>query len=218
VAPEEQLDPELLLQASLLTEIQLQCFWGMYHLTQLRDHIKKTREGPRPPGGWNEFLYHRSLVFAEVQSFLTCAAIVDSIVSGGAPPPRGVVPVSPETRTAIRRRLGLGDEFEVPGRNQRNGLVHIAERIIPWARPGGMRGDFLTGIAKETTQAQLEGVLRALDFETLEFGVLGETCNLNEVESALRKLYDESERASGAVLDELSRGDVPPRSGSPAPG
>lgn len=202
---EEKIGTELFAQVSLIGEVRQQCEWAAYHFGSLRQNIAEStkRLGVREFG---EYQRYRSLAFADVQAFLTCAAIVDSIVSGsGLPPPKGLEPVSPETRKAIRHRLELPADFQVPGRVQRNGLIHIAERVLPWSRPDRMRGDFLTGIHPEMTEEQLAEVLRALDFETLRFAVLGESCELSQVASALTQLHLASGSAIGELLKEMHR-------------
>lgn len=205
---DEPLDPELLAEACLLSEIELQCVLAIYHYGQIRENARLARDATTAgPGGRSDFTkmeYHKIIAFGEVQALLTCASIVDSIVTGrGPPPPKNIRPISRQTRNEIQRRLKLPADFAVPGRPQRNGLVHIAERILPWSQPGNVRGDLLTGIAPETTQAQLSQVLRALDFDTLKFAVLGEGCDLTEVGQSLIKLHSSAREAQDRILSEL---------------
>ena len=200
---EEDLDPELLLEACLVDEIRLQCDWGEYHFAQLRQQVKSCRSHQRTKD-FRDFIRDRSLAFAEVQAILTCAAAVDSIITGrGPPPPKGMTPVSDHTRAELKRRLELEQDFEIPGRARRNDLLHIAERILPWSKPGELRGDFLTGIHPKMPKEMLQPVLRALDFDTLEFAVRGEKCQLTLVEAALQRLRRATSKAAPQILREL---------------
>jgi hypothetical protein len=199
------LERELLLEACLISEVKLQCIWAAYHLGLLRERIAESRRAAEEiPRTWDQYLFHHSMAFAEVQAFLVCAAIVDSIVSGGMPPRKGLPAINKRTRSELRRRLSLDPEFHVPGRAQRNGLIHIPERIIEWSRPVKMRADFATGIHPELTKEQLSQVLRALDFDTLEFAVVGERCRLTDIESALKTLGEAARAASKVITEELN--------------
>ncbi len=201
----ERFDAETLLQACLLSEIRDQCVWAFYHFARMEENIAESKSSP-PPSDTDSaarWLLCRSLVYAEAQAFLTCVAIVDGVIEGGVPPPRGIERHSGETRRSLRQRLDLADDFKMPGRRQRNGLIHIAERIIPWSKPGRMRGDFYTGDIRTVPRNLAEQTLRALDFDTLRLAVLGDDCDLREVRRSLERVFAGTSRAQDAIGKEL---------------
>jgi hypothetical protein len=198
----DDLDAETLVRLSLLGEIETQCQWALDRLETIREKVKEVTTTSFVDGNRARWFRARDDTFASVQSFLTGASIVDSIVTGRGPPrPKGMPRVSESTRRWLREQLGVGPDFEIGGRVQRNSLIHIEERLIPWSKPGGMRGDFAITSIGVTDDAVLKQTLRALDPKTLQFAVVGETCSLGEVEKSLILIAEAARRVVRATLD-----------------
>lgn len=202
----QDIDARTLVILSVLGEIENQCGWGLMQMEVLRSRIPGlTRDITKEK--WKKWERNRFELFGAIQAFLTCAGIVDSLVTGRGPPrPKGLVGVSDEERYQIRRELRIGEDFEVGGRPQRNSLVHIEERLVPWSRPGGLRGDF--GVFRISTQnsTALSQTMRAFDRETFQFGVVGQVCSLRDIELSLVKLLKKATAAHNRILSEINEG------------
>lgn len=202
MAANDDLDTETLIQLSLLSEIETQSRWALAHLQTVIERLDRLRQTSFLGDNRRRWFRDRDDAYSSVQAFLTCASIVDSIISGsGPPPPRGLERVSDTTRSSVREQLHLPPGFVVGGRVQRNSLVHIEERLVEWARPGGLRGDFGTISIDGQNPVALRQTLRALDPWTLKFAVVGETCNLREIEASLRNVGEAARIAHERILD-----------------
>jgi hypothetical protein len=208
VAPamDDDLDAETLVTLSVLGEIEHQCAWALGQLAVVRNRLPKVQGGPMITEADRKAWFRaRFELFGAIQAYLTCAGIADSLLTGkGPPPPRGRLGLSEEQRQRIQGHLRLPDGFEIGGRPQRNSLVHIEERLIPWSRPGGMRGDFAVLSIDRQHPEVLAQTLRVLDPSTLDFAVVGERCNLTEVEQSLRDLLTSAVAAHTRILDEVN--------------
>jgi hypothetical protein len=212
----DELDADTLVVLSALGEIENQCRWGLAELQVVRTRIPKLSLRGTTRRQWDRWFRNRHELFGAIQGFLTAAGIADSLVTGRGPPrPKGLVGISDQQRASIRESLGVSAGFEVGGRPQRNALVHIEERLVAWARPGGMRGDFaILGIDMQKPGA-LKECLRVFDRTTLQFGVVGEVCRLTKVEASLQQLLAASVSAHQRILAEVNARN---RAASPATG
>ncbi len=201
----EDLDTDTLVELCILGEIARQCAWAIPHLDALRARLPELTRKRHTYRELTGRRGHEEAAFREVQAFLTCASIADSLLTGRGPPrPRGLEGVTDAQRDTIRSELALPRDFVIGGRPQRNGLVHIEERVVPWSRPGNMRGDFFIATLSGQSETGLKQVLRALDPETLEFALLGEKCNLQEVEDSLIRLGAAAANAINRILTRVN--------------
>ncbi len=199
----DALDAATLVELSVLSAIELQCEWAVEHLRILKGHAGKLQMKRGTRQEWNRMFAERSAVFREIQSVLTCAAITDSLLTGKGPPrPKGLEGVSKAQRASIRAKLNLPPDFVIPGRPQRNALIHIEERRVPWSRPGSMRGDMMTSPTRIPDHPGNRQTLRAFSVNPLEFQILGERCNLDDLEASLQLLRHAANRAADGVLAE----------------
>lgn len=205
------LDSDTVVVLTVLEELAIQCKWALARMNEVRDRLSNSDRIQRLPvggpaqGHWDEWFQNRRELFGAIQSFLTCAGIADSLLTGRGPPrPRGWVGLSEEQRLTIRKELRLPEGFEIGGRPQRNSLIHIEERIVAWSSPGGMRGDFgIMGIDNQDPEV-LRQILRVIDPKTLRFAVMGDVCSLNDVQESLRHVLASSSAAVGRIIDRVS--------------
>jgi hypothetical protein len=197
----DDLDADTLVELSVLSEMELQCEWALQHLRILKEHASKLQMKRVSRRGRDRMFAERTAVFREIQSILTCAGIADSLLTGKGPPrPRGLEGVSDAQRASIRAKLNLPLDFVIPGRPQRNALIHIEERRVPWSRPGNMRGDMATAPTRIPDHPGNRQTLRAFSVNPLEFLVLGERCSLDDVEASLQLLGRAANRAADGIF------------------
>ena len=202
----DDLDADTLVMLSVLGEMELQCTWAQAHLESAKANLDEMFAVKIPPARnvWKRRQY-KSAVFREIQAFLTCAAIANSLLTGKvAPRPKGLQGTTPAQRNTIRAELALPEGFRIEGGPQRNALIHIEERLIRWAKPGGLRGDFYVSPREFPVILGDQQPLRAVGKVPFEFAVLGERCSLAEMEASLDFLRQAAGATHHKILDSIN--------------
>ena len=202
----DDLDEDSLAILAVLGEIERQCRWALHHLKAVETIGPSIRmKGGRAPD-LKRLMTVRDGLFRELQAFVTAAATAESLLSGGGSGRRRLVArMSKTQRSEMRRRLALTKVFDRRVKSHRETLFHIEGALIPWSRPGNMRGSEVTSPSVLIDHPLNKQVLRAYGANPPTFMVLGEKLDLKTTKELLVTLNQAAARAGSEILAEVNQ-------------